>query len=81
MSLNHLALVLRDQGKGEQAEEILREALRLKEAMLGKEHPFILASVDSLATVHWSQGQVRAGGRDASTSTQAEGDGAGSRAS
>jgi tetratricopeptide (TPR) repeat protein len=36
-SMNNLALVLRDQGKYEEAEEMYRQALRLKETALGKE--------------------------------------------
>jgi hypothetical protein len=37
-SMNNLALVLGDQGKYEQAEEIHRQVLGLSETVLGKEH-------------------------------------------
>jgi hypothetical protein len=40
-SMNNLAGILRDQGKYEQAEEMLRQALRLRETVLGEEHPDI----------------------------------------
>jgi hypothetical protein len=53
-SMNNQALVLRDQGKYEQAEEMHRQVLGLFETVLGKEH--------------------LSGGRDASTSTRADGD-------
>ena len=39
MSMNNLAEVLRHQGNYEQAEEMHRQALRLRETVLGKEHP------------------------------------------
>jgi hypothetical protein len=40
-------------------------------------HPSTLTSMNNLAYVLSGQGKVRAGGRDALTSTRAEGDGAG----
>src|SRR5271154_3522108 len=49
--MNNLATVLRDQGKYEQAEEMFRQALRLRETVLGKEHPDILTSMSNLAYV------------------------------
>jgi tetratricopeptide (TPR) repeat protein len=49
--MNNLALVLRDQGKYEQAEEMYRRALRLWETVLGKEHPFTLTGMDNLAVL------------------------------
>jgi hypothetical protein len=53
--MNNLALVLRDQNKDEQVEEM--QALRLKETVLGKEHPSTLTSMNNLAAVLWSQGK------------------------
>src|SRR5271170_4373899 len=50
-SMNNLAMVLRDQGKYEQAEEMFRQALRLRETVLGKKHPDILTSMYNLAYV------------------------------
>jgi hypothetical protein len=49
--------------------------------VLGKEHSSTLTSMDNLASVLRDQGKVRVGGRNASTSTRAEGDGAGQRTS
>ena len=53
----NLTTVLRDQGKYEQAEEMHRQALRLRETVLGVEHPHTLSSIDNLATVLWKQGK------------------------
>jgi tetratricopeptide (TPR) repeat protein len=41
-SISNLAIVLRDQGKYEEAEEMHRQ---MRETVLGKEHPDILASI------------------------------------
>jgi hypothetical protein len=49
--MNNLATVLRDQGKYVQAEEMHRQALRLSETVLGKEHPFTPMSMGSIAMV------------------------------
>jgi hypothetical protein len=46
-NMNDLAAVLRDQGKYEQAEEMRRRALGLFEAVLGKERP------DTLTSMNW----------------------------
>jgi tetratricopeptide (TPR) repeat protein len=43
--MNNLAGALRSQGKYEQAEEMHRQALRLRETVLGKEHPATLTSM------------------------------------
>jgi hypothetical protein len=37
-SMNNLTLVLSNQGKYEEAEEMLRQSLGLSETVLGKEH-------------------------------------------
>jgi hypothetical protein len=37
-SMNNLALVLSNQGKYEEAKEMLRQSLGLSETVLGKEH-------------------------------------------
>jgi tetratricopeptide (TPR) repeat protein len=57
MSMSNLAIVLRAQGKYEQAEEVLRQALGLCETVLGKEHPDTLRSINNLATVLSDQGK------------------------
>jgi Tetratricopeptide repeat len=49
--MSNLALVLRDQGKYEDAEEMHRQAIRLHEIVLGKEYSKTLISMDNLALV------------------------------
>jgi tetratricopeptide (TPR) repeat protein len=56
-SMNNLALVLSNQGKYEQAEEMYRQVLRLKETVLGKENPSTLTSMNNLAEVLRNQGK------------------------
>ena len=56
-SMNNLAVVLGHQGKYEQAEEMHRHALALRETVLGKEHPSTLTSVNNLAGVLSDQGK------------------------
>jgi tetratricopeptide (TPR) repeat protein len=57
MSMNSLTIVLKDQSKYEQAEEMLRQAFRLRETVLGKEHPSTLMSRNNLAGVLMDQGK------------------------
>jgi hypothetical protein len=57
MSMSNLALVLGDQSKYAQAEEMHREVLRLRETVLGKEHPNTLTSMSNLANVLRDQGK------------------------
>jgi hypothetical protein len=47
--------VVRDQGKYEQAEEMHRRVLRLRETVLGKDHPDTLTSMNNLAFVFRNQ--------------------------
>ena len=75
--MSNLVTVLGDQGKYEEAEEIYQYALGLKEMVLGKEHPDTLTSMSNPGFRAEESGQVQAGGRDASKSTRAAGDGAG----
>jgi tetratricopeptide (TPR) repeat protein len=49
--MNFLAEMLSNQGKYKQAKEIYRQVLRLRETVLGKEYPEILASMNNLASV------------------------------
>jgi Flp pilus assembly protein TadD len=49
--MNNLARVLGDQGKCEQAEEIHRQALRLRETVQSREYPSTLTSMNNLASV------------------------------
>ncbi|RYP53208.1 hypothetical protein DL770_011003 [Monosporascus sp. CRB-9-2] len=55
--MNNLAGVLRNQGKYEKAEQMYRQALKLREAVLGKEHPDILTGMNNLVCVFRSQGK------------------------
>jgi Flp pilus assembly protein TadD len=55
--MNNLAGVLSGQGRYEQAEEMHRQALRLSETMLGKEHPLTLTGMNNLALVLRDQGK------------------------
>jgi tetratricopeptide (TPR) repeat protein len=50
-------LVLSDQGKYEEAEEMHRLALGLTETVLGKEHPSTLTSMNNLAMLLRNQGK------------------------
>ena len=56
-SMNNLAAVLNSQGKYEEAEQMHRQTLQLKEKVLGKEHPSTLTSINNLAAVLNSQGK------------------------
>jgi hypothetical protein len=49
--------MLRDQDKYEQAEEMLRQELRLSETALGKEHSSMPTSMNNLASVPSRQGK------------------------
>jgi hypothetical protein len=55
--MNNLALARMPQSKYEEAEEIHRQALRLRKTVLGKEHPSTLTSVDNLALALRPQGK------------------------
>jgi tetratricopeptide (TPR) repeat protein len=55
--MDNLATVLDDQGKYEEAEEMSRQALGLKEKVLGKEHPSTLTSMNNLALVYRNGGR------------------------
>jgi hypothetical protein len=61
-SINNPAMVLKDQGKYEQAEEMLRQVLRLSGTVLGGEHPNTLRSMDNLAGVLRDQGKYKQAG-------------------
>jgi hypothetical protein len=57
VSMNNMALVLRNQGKYEEVEEVHRQSLGLRETVLGKEHPSTLASMNNMALVLRNQGK------------------------
>src|ERR1700721_178895 len=75
--MNNVAAVLRGQGKDEQAEEMLRQALGLRETVLGKEHPDTLTSMNNVAAVLRDQGKYE----QAEEMLRQARDGAGQRAS
>jgi tetratricopeptide (TPR) repeat protein len=54
-----LALVLSGQEKYEEAEEVHRQTLKLREKVLGKEHPSTLSSMSNLALVLRDQGNYK----------------------
>jgi hypothetical protein len=56
-SMSNLALVLGDQGKYAETEQIHRQTLKLKEKVLGVEYPSTLTSVWCLAYLLQGQGQ------------------------
>jgi Tetratricopeptide repeat len=47
-SIGNLALMLSDQGKYNEAEQIYQKELEVRERVLGKKYPFILISIDNL---------------------------------
>jgi hypothetical protein len=57
--MNSLANVLGNQGKYKQAEEMHRQALRLMETWLGKEHPSTSTSMNNLVKVLSDQGKYK----------------------
>jgi tetratricopeptide (TPR) repeat protein len=75
ISMNDLVEVLNDLGKYEQAEEMHRQALGLRETALGKDHPFKLKSMGNLALVLSSQGGYEEA-EELHRQTRAEGGGA-----
>ena len=79
--MNNLATVLSDQGKYEQAEEMHRQALELRETVLGKEHPDTLTSMNNLASVLSDQGKYEQAEEMHRQALRAEGDGVGQGAS
>ena len=57
VSYNNLALEYYRQGKYEKAEELHEKALRIREHLLGEEHPDTTESYNNLALVYSSQGK------------------------
>lgn len=55
--MSHLALVLRNQGKYEEAEQINRQSLALRKMVLGKEHPDMLESMNLRASILYRHGK------------------------
>ncbi len=56
-SMDNLGLALHDQGKEEEAEQIHRQILELREKLLGRENPFTLTSMNNLALALYDQGK------------------------
>lgn len=57
VSMRFLGVVLLDQGKHDQAEELLRDALEIQERSLGPNHPDVAVSLSDLARVLMEQGK------------------------
>jgi hypothetical protein len=55
--MNNLAVLLKSQGKYKAAEPLYQETLRLREKVLGKEHPDTLTSINNLTLLLKSQGK------------------------
>ena len=66
-SMINLARVLSSQGKYDEAEEIHRQVLALRERVLGKDHPDTLTSMNNLAGIEQPR-QIQRGRRDSWTS-------------
>jgi tetratricopeptide (TPR) repeat protein len=54
---NSLAGLYRDQGKYDQAEPLLVQALEINKPLLGEEHPSVATSLNNLASLYHSQGK------------------------
>jgi len=57
-SLDNLAEFYREQGRGAEAEPLLRHALVLAEASLGQGHPLTATRLESLARLFRAQGRA-----------------------
>jgi tetratricopeptide (TPR) repeat protein len=55
---NQLGLLLQDQGKRDEAEQLYREALEARRATLGDRHPHKLASINNLGLLLKDQGKL-----------------------
>jgi hypothetical protein len=56
-SMNNLIIVLQQQRKYKEAEQMQRQTLDLKEKVLGEEHPLTLNSMNNLISVLRQQGK------------------------
>ena len=56
-SLNNLAGLYQSQGKYEEAEPLLKQALSLSQELLGDRHPDVASSLNNLAMLYHSQGR------------------------
>ena len=54
---NNLGLLLQDQGKYDEAEPLLREALKVRRETLGDRHPDTLISINNLGMLLKDQGK------------------------
>ena len=62
ISLNHLALLLRDQGDPVAARPLFERALAIRERVLGANHPDTAATTRALAELAAEDGEAAAGG-------------------
>jgi tetratricopeptide (TPR) repeat protein len=56
-SLNNLAVLYESQGRYNQAEPLLEQALELKKRLLGEDHPDVATTLNNLAGLYESQGR------------------------
>jgi CHAT domain-containing protein len=54
-SLNNLAGLYESQGRYDQAEPLLRQALEMRKRLLGEQHPSVATSLNNLAALYWNQ--------------------------
>lgn len=54
---HHLAWLMSLRGESEDAESLYKEALVLRQAMLGPEHPLVAKSLRALGTLHYHRGE------------------------
>src|SRR2546421_3941705 len=59
ISMNNLAAVMGNQRMYEDAEQIYRQTLELKEEVLGRDHPDTLGDMSKLAAVFENQGKCK----------------------
>jgi tetratricopeptide (TPR) repeat protein len=55
--LHQAGVYLRERGHYKQAEPLLQQALRIREQVLGSEHPETASSLNDLAELYWHQGK------------------------
>jgi tetratricopeptide (TPR) repeat protein len=56
ISLNHLALLLKDMNRLGEAEPLYRRALEIDEKNYGSDHPMVATGLNNLARLYYAQG-------------------------
>ncbi|KAL9627829.1 MAG: hypothetical protein Q9164_007477 [Protoblastenia rupestris] len=60
--MSNLASTYRNQGRLQEAEELVTQALKIQERILGMKHPDTLRSMNNLASTYWDQGRWKEAG-------------------